>query len=122
LTYHPITCKTGKEYGRERENVGFKVISSVIKKSYIFWDMKSYNPVKLNPHFGGACGLHLRVRSISQPGNQHETGSKKRPDRCLLHAGFLVGLLINPEDEGDMFFRNVSLISLFYTALYPRRH
>jgi hypothetical protein len=27
--------------------------------------------------------------------------------RCLLHAGFLLGLLFNPEDEIDMFLRNV---------------
>jgi hypothetical protein len=26
---------------------------------------------------------------------------------CLLHAGFLPGLLYNPEDEEDMFLRNV---------------
>jgi hypothetical protein len=25
----------------------------------------------------------------------------------LLPAGFLLGLLLNPEDEGDMFLRNV---------------
>jgi hypothetical protein len=27
---------------------------------------------------------------------------------CLLHAGFLLGLLLNPEDGTDMFLRNVS--------------
>jgi hypothetical protein len=26
----------------------------------------------------------------------------------LLHAGFLLGLFFDPEDRGDMFFRNVS--------------
>jgi hypothetical protein len=25
----------------------------------------------------------------------------------LLHAGFLLGLIIDPENEGDMFLRNV---------------
>jgi hypothetical protein len=27
-----------------------------------------------------------------------------RSTYCLLHAGFLLGLLFNPEDGGDMFF------------------
>jgi hypothetical protein len=26
---------------------------------------------------------------------------------CLLHAGFLLGLIFNPEDGGDMILRNV---------------
>jgi hypothetical protein len=39
----------------------------------------------------------------------------------LLHAGFLLGLLFNPEDVGYMFFRKAGLISTGYTALYPRR-
>jgi hypothetical protein len=26
---------------------------------------------------------------------------------CLLRAGFFLGLLLNLEDDGDMFFRNV---------------
>jgi hypothetical protein len=35
---------------------------------------------------------------------------RKKPaklDDCLLHAGFLLGLLFNLKDEGDMFLRNV---------------
>jgi hypothetical protein len=38
----------------------------------------------------------------------------------LLHAGFLLGWLSNPEDGGDKFFRNVCWHE-DYTALYPRR-
>jgi hypothetical protein len=36
---------------------------------------------------------------------------------CLFYAGFLLGLLINPEDGGDMFLRNVSLLSAYNTTL-----
>jgi hypothetical protein len=40
---------------------------------------------------------------------------------CLLsnrfHADFLLGLLFEPEDEGDMFLRNVGWLSTDYMAL-----
>jgi hypothetical protein len=39
----------------------------------------------------------------------------------LRHAGFLLGLFFDAEDGGDMFLRNVSLLSTYYTVLYPRR-
>jgi hypothetical protein len=37
----------------------------------------------------------------------------KKPEKsisvgCLLHAGFLLGLLLNPEDGDDMFLRNIA--------------
>jgi hypothetical protein len=40
---------------------------------------------------------------------------------CLLHAGFLLDSFFVPEDEGEMFFRNVSWFSTNYTALYYRK-
>jgi hypothetical protein len=46
---------------------------------------------------------------------QHEPGS-------LLHASFLLGLLMNPEDGGTIFSWNISWISLDDRALCPRRH
>jgi hypothetical protein len=39
---------------------------------------------------------------------------------CLLHAGFLLGLLFSSEDRGDMFFQNNSYLSTDYMALYHR--
>jgi hypothetical protein len=36
------------------------------------------------------------------------------------HAGFLTGLLFDPEDGGDMILRNVTTLSTSYTALQPR--
>jgi hypothetical protein len=37
------------------------------------------------------------------------------------HAGFLLSLFFDPEYGGDMFLRNVGLLSTHYTALYARR-
>lgn len=42
-----------------------------------------------------------------------------RVGAVLLHADFLLGLLSDPKDEGDMFLRNVGL-SPKLTALKPR--
>jgi hypothetical protein len=39
----------------------------------------------------------------------------------LLHADFSLGLFFDPEDEGDIFLRNVGWLSTNYTELYPRR-
>jgi hypothetical protein len=35
--------------------------------------------------------------------------------------GILLRLFFYPEDGGDMFFRNISWLSMDYTALYIRR-
>jgi hypothetical protein len=35
-------------------------------------------------------------------------------------ADFLLRLLFDPENVGDMFFRNLIPLALDYTALYPR--
>jgi hypothetical protein len=49
--------------------------------------------------FRATCSLHLQGQRISQT--------------CyLLHAGFLLGLCFSPEDAGNMFFQNVSWLSM----------
>jgi hypothetical protein len=58
-------------------------------------------------------GLHLQVRSIIQARNQHEA--------CSTTAGFLLGLLLDHEDWGATFLRNVCGRLLNDTALQPRR-
>jgi hypothetical protein len=40
---------------------------------------------------------------------------------CLPHAGFLLGLLLDSEDGGDMFLRNDCLLSADCMALYASR-
>jgi hypothetical protein len=58
--------------------VGFEVLTAVVMKSYIFWDITPCSPFKVNQRF---C--------------------------YLLHAGFLLALLFDPEDGDGLFFRNV---------------
>jgi hypothetical protein len=45
----------------------------------------------------------------------------KSDGKQSLHAGFLLDLFFDPEIGGDMFLRNVSLLSTDYMVLYPRR-
>jgi hypothetical protein len=82
----------------------------------IFWDT-TCSRVKTNRRFEGKCRVHLQGWRLSQARNQHEAGSAC----CLLHSGFFVGLLFDPEDWGGMFIRNVGWLSTEYTASYPRR-
>jgi hypothetical protein len=63
---------------------------------------------------------------MSPPSSGLKSVPSKKPASSLqkenmLHAGFLLGLLFNPEDGSDMFFRNVCGLSTGYMALCPRR-
>jgi hypothetical protein len=55
--------------------------------------------------------LQFEVRGANQPRNVHEAGSKQTlleiKACCLLHAGFLLGSLFEPDDVSDMFFRKI---------------
>jgi hypothetical protein len=84
----------------------------------IFLTITPCSPVKGDRYFLETCCLHLQGRRLSQPLNSmNQTGSAC----CLLHAGFLLGLLFDPENRDDMFLRNVGWLSTVYTALHPRR-
>jgi hypothetical protein len=86
-------------------SVGFEVLTEMVVQSFVL----GYNAVlslKFNWHFGATCSFHLQGFAC-----------------CLLHASFLLGLLFNHEDGGDMFLRNIGWLSTDYAALYPRgRH
>jgi hypothetical protein len=75
-----------------------------------FCDITSCRPLKVKRRFGGTYRLHYQSRRIS---------------RVLLSScfqtGISLGLFFDSKDEGDMFLRNVYLISSDYTTLYPRR-
>jgi hypothetical protein len=103
-----------------------------IKKNKQFieelWYISQYNPVKVNRCFGGTDNLHFQGMRVSQARKQHEASRKMfaacfklvspicllpascwfLPSACcLLDAGFLLGFLVDSEDGGDVFLRNV---------------
>jgi hypothetical protein len=42
-------------------------------------------------------------------------------DRSIVEEYYFLGYNASPEYGGDMFLRNVDLLSTHYTVLYPRR-
>jgi hypothetical protein len=96
--------------GQVKRCVRFEVLTAVVTKGTIFWDITPCSPLKANRRFGE-----------TSPSSR----SKNKPARALFvtcfYAGFLLGLFFNPEDGRDMFLRNVGRLSTGYTALYPRR-
>jgi hypothetical protein len=98
--------------------VGFEVLTAVVMKSTIFWDIMPCSPLKANRHFRRTYRLHFQGRSISRTRYQHEIMWQAEP--CF-HAGILLGLYFYPENGGNMFFRNVCWLSTDYTTLCLRR-
>jgi hypothetical protein len=62
--------------------VGVEVLTGVVMKSTIFWDITLCSPLKVNRRFGRTYRLHLQGRRISRARNQ-------RGSRCLLGGIFL---------------------------------
>jgi hypothetical protein len=85
----------------ESSFVGFEVLTAVVMKSTIFWDITQCSPLKVNR-------FRRNMSRLS-------SGSKNKPSKIsvssaacyLLHAGFLLGLFFEPEDGGDIFLRKV---------------
>jgi hypothetical protein len=100
-----------------KRDVEFETLSAVVMKSFIFWNVLPYSQLKIKRSFGETCRLHLQGRRICQSRNQ---GERVSIVLYLFHAGFLPGLLFDPEDVGDTFLRNVDWLSFNYTALHHR--
>jgi hypothetical protein len=52
------------EYNRDVE---FEILTAVVMKSSIFWDITPCSPLKVNRHFGRTCRIYFKGRRISQP-------------------------------------------------------
>jgi hypothetical protein len=57
--------------------LGFEVITAVVMKSPVFWNIRPCSSLKVNRRFGGKCCLHLQDLRINQERNQHESGGKQ---------------------------------------------
>jgi hypothetical protein len=71
--------------------------SSIFTKLSIFCDMRPCSPLKVNRRFRGTCPL--------------DHSGRKAVLATYFNAVFLLGLLFDPEDGDDMFFRNVCWLS-----------
>jgi hypothetical protein len=71
--------------------IGFEVLTSVIMKSTIFWDITPYSPLKINRSLGETYYLHLQGQRIRQTRNELE--SRWQSDPCLLTCSGLHGII-----------------------------
>jgi hypothetical protein len=55
--------------------IGFEVLTAVVMKSTIFWDITPCSSLSVNRCFGGTYRLHLQGRRISRARNQRESRS-----------------------------------------------
>jgi hypothetical protein len=86
--------------------------------STIFWDVAPCSPLECHRRFGRTYCLHLQGRSLSQARTRRKPRQRHLP---LIH-GYLIGLLLDPEDEDSTFLRNVGGLLLDYTVLHSSHH
>jgi hypothetical protein len=77
-------------------------------KNSIICCITPYSPLKIHRRLGGTCRFHSKGWTVCR-------GSF---GCCLLHAGFLVVLLSNPENAGNMFLPNVRWLPTDYRAWF----
>jgi hypothetical protein len=73
--------------------IGFELLTTVVMKSSVFWDIMPCSSLKVNRHFGGTCLLSC----------------------------FLLGLFFDCEDRGSMFLRNVCWLWADYRAVISQK-
>jgi hypothetical protein len=64
--------------------VTFEVLTAVVMKSIIFWDITPCNPLKVNRSFGETYRLHLQGLKISRVRNQRK--SRGQAELCLAYS------------------------------------
>jgi hypothetical protein len=91
-----IACRSEVNY------VGFKVLTAVVMKNYIFWNITPCSPVKVNRRLRAAC--------------PSSSGSKSVPSKKAAWH-FLLGLLFDPEDGSNMFLRLSPVCTASYSEI-----
>jgi hypothetical protein len=61
----------------EKNKVGFEVLTAVVMKSTIFWDISTCSPLSVNRLFGGIYCFHLQGRK-NKPNKNPEDGTLQR--------------------------------------------
>jgi hypothetical protein len=111
LSHHLVGGREGK---LRKISVGFEVLTAVVMKSTIFWDITPCSPLSIHRRFGGTYRFHLQGRK-----NKFSNKPAWKQVASSFHAGLLLNLFFDPEDGGNMFLRNVGWPSTDYTALRP---
>jgi hypothetical protein len=52
---------------------GFEVLTAVVMKNSIFWNITLFSPLKVYRRFGGTYRLHLKGQRMSQARNKRES-------------------------------------------------
>jgi hypothetical protein len=87
-----------------RVDVGFELLTAMVIKCSIFWNITPRGHPKNNERLRGTCRLHFQARRMSQrKKKQHAACSK------------------DTEIEGDLFLRNIGWFSTVYTVLYSTK-
>jgi hypothetical protein len=81
-----------------------------------FWNVTPYSLIVAYGRFGVTYCFHLQGRRVWQASSKHGSGCR------LLLAGFLLGLLFDPEDGDNMFLRSDCGLLLGCMASHPRRY
>jgi hypothetical protein len=67
-------------------DVGFEVLTAVVMKSSIFWNIMSYSPLKVNRRFLRTCRLHFQGRNMEQVASRALAWLILRPWRWRRHV------------------------------------
>jgi hypothetical protein len=78
---------------------GFEILTLLVMRHYIFWDITTSISLKANLRFGGTFRLHFQVIR-RETRTQHEAGIKQ--SSCSLF-----GIFFDLSNGGNMFVRNV---------------
>jgi hypothetical protein len=79
--WNPFKPKSMDLFEQFVKKVGFEVLTAVVMKSSILWNITHCSPLKINLRFRGTYASIFRVSGC-----------------YLLHIGFLVALFFDPED------------------------
>jgi hypothetical protein len=75
-------------------NVGFEVLTKVVMKNCVFWDMTLCSPLRVNQRFRETCHLYLQGWRLRHTRNLYEAGSKRSLFFEMLILVMWLGLII----------------------------